>query len=279
MINGMLGRSRLGRLSTFLLCTVALILLKGSSCLDARRPYSPPKASEVLAAVVARGHKVRSIRAETRMSHRTAQGKIRATVRLMAQQEGKLRFDAVTPFDTPLATLVSDGSRFSLIDAQKNRHFYGPASPCNIARLIGVVLEAKDILIILGGSTPVIAHESLRLAWDSRARAEVLTLTSKTMTQTIRLDGTNRSWDLLESEIRTIKGEILLRIKTGAVRKLQGLNLPREIWVWQPTAKAELDLSFKKQEINLTLPTAAFQPPEAGGLPSKRVDCATVVDP
>lgn len=264
---------------TVVLAVGALLLLRGSSCIQVERPYAAPTAAEVVAAIQARGQKVRSIRAETRMSHRTDQGKVKATVRLMVQRGGKLRFDAVTPFDTPLATLVSDGESFTLVDAKQNRHFHGPASPCNIARLLQVALAPDDVLTVLGGSTPLIQHESATLAWDSRGNAEVLTLKGKHLTQTVRLDGTDRRWDLLRSEIRDHKGKTLLRIAGDAYRKVGGLRVPRRVSVDQPERKAELELTFKQQEINLTLPPAAFQLLKPDGLPSQRVECTTVLKP
>jgi hypothetical protein len=261
-----------------LLGLLALLVLRGGSCVQIERPYKAPTAAQVVAAVTARGAQVRSTRAETRMSHRSGQGKIKATVRLMARRGGKLRFDAVTPFDTPLATLVSNGKQFGLLDAQKNRHYHGPASPCNIARLIGVVLNADDALTILGGSTPLIKHDKAELRWDERARAEVLTLRGPGgVVQTVRLDGTDRRWDLLGSVIKDGKGATVLSIKTGRFVKRGGLRVPSTIAVRQPKYKAELDVSFKKQELNLTLPAAAFELPAAGGLPSQRVECHTQV--
>jgi len=261
-----------------LLGLLALVVLRGGSCVQIERPYKAPTAAEVVAALKARAARVRSTRAETRMSHRSSQGKIKATVRLMARRGGKLRFDAVTPFDTPLATLVSDGKKFGLLDAQKNRHYHGPASPCNIARLIGIVLHADDVLTILGGSTPLIKYDKAELRWDDRASAEVLTMRGPGgVNQTVRLDGTDRRWDLLSSEIKDGKGATVLSIKTGRFVKRDGLRVPTTIAVRQPKYKAELDVSFKKQELNLTLPAAAFELPAAGGLPSQRVECHTEI--
>lgn len=265
------------RAATLVLAALSLGALQGSSCIEAGRPYTAPKAAELVAAVEARARKVRTIRAETRMSHRTSQGKIKATVRLMARRGGALRFDAVTPFDTPLATFVSDGETFGLVDAQKKRHFHGPASPCNIARLLGVVLKANDVLTILGGSTPLIPHDSASVSWDARARVEVLTLKNPAMTQTVRLDGTGRRWDLLFSQIKDLKGQVVLQIEPGAMRRVDGIRAPRSLRVTQPKHKAELELTYRKLELNLKLPAAAFVLPEAGGLPSQRVECHTVI--
>ena len=267
----------MSRQATVLLGLTALLCLRGSSCLRTERPYGAPKAAELVAHLRSRAARVRTVRAETRMSHRTSQGKVKATVRLMAALGGKLRFDAVSPFDTPLATLVSDGTRFALVDAQKNRHYHGPASPCNIARLLQVALQPAEVLTVLAGGTPIIAHSSARVEWDGRAAAEVLTLQGDDLVQTIRLDGTGRRWDLLLSELRTRKGELLLRIEPGDYRRVDSLRLPGRLQMSQPGNKAELDVVFRGEEVNLKLPSAAFELPGAEGMPSQLVECTTVI--
>jgi outer membrane lipoprotein-sorting protein len=264
---------------TVLLVVVAVLFLRGSSCLVVERPYPPPTAQDLVNAVRSAGVRLGSLRAETRMGHRSPQGKIKATVRLMLARGGKLRCDAVSPFDTPLLTLVSNGRDFALVDAQKNRHFHGPSSPCNIARLLGVALSPDDVLTVLGGSTPLIEYTKTTVAWDARAGAEVLTLEGKDLKQTIRLDGRNRTFDLLLSEVKNGRGEVLLRIEADSFRKVGALNLPREIHVSQPKLQAELDVAFKQQEVNLTLPSEAFDLPAPAGLPSQRVDCTTEIRP
>ena len=260
------------------MAALSLVALRGSSYLHVERPYGAPGSKEVLAVLKARAARVNAIRGETRMSHRTEQGRIKATVRLMAARGGKLRFDAVTPFDTPLSTLVTRDGRFALVDARKNRHYHGPASPCNIARLIQVSLEPDDVLTVLAGSTPVIAHDSAMLAWDGRASEEVLTLGGSGLTQTIRLDGSNRRWDLLSSEIRDDRG-VVLAIRASGHRRVGGLRLPKRIQVSQPRNDARLDATFKQQEANVKLPAAAFELPGPRGMPSQKLECTTETKP
>jgi len=261
------------------LALIALFLLRGSSCVKITRPYKTPTAKEVLAALKVRSQKIKTLRAETRMSHQTAQGKVKATVRLMAELGGKLRFDAVSPFDTPLSTLVADGKNFALVDAKANRHYYGPATPCNLARLLRVSLQADAVLAILAGSTPLITAESATIAWDDRAGREILTLQGPSGSQVIHLDGRMNggrpTWDLLQSEIRDKQGKVVLSIKASDHRKIAGLRAPKTLSLSQPKAGATLDLSYRKQELNVSLSKAAFELPAAGGLPSKRVDCQT----
>lgn len=262
-----------------LLAGLALLGLRGSSCTTIARPYPPPTADELAAAVRARGLRVRSLRAETRMSLRSSQGKIKATVRLMAERGSRLRCDAVSPFDTPLMTLVVSGPRFAFLDAQKNRHYHGPASPCNVSRLLQVALAPDDIVTVLGGSTPLIPFTKAEVAWDERDGVEVLTLRGGELTQTLRLDGRSRSWSLLRTEVKDREGATVLRIESSDHHDVSGLAVPRELRISQPKQGADLTVSFKRQELNLTLPAEAFDLPEAGGLPSQYVDCSTVVKP
>ncbi len=262
-----------------LVAGLALLLLRGASCTTIARPYPPPTAAELAAAVRARGLRVRSLRAETRMSLRSSEGKLKATVRLMAERGGRLRCDAVSPFDTPLMTLVVAGPKFAFLDAQKNRHYHGPASPCNVSRLLQVALSPDDIVTVLGGSTPLIPFVKAEVAWDERDGVEVLTLSGAEHTQTLRLDGRNRSWNLVLSEIKERGGATVLRVESSGYHDVSGLAVPRELHVSQPKQGAELAVSFKRHELNLSLPAEAFELPEAGGLPSQHVDCATVLKP
>ncbi|MCC6748082.1 MAG: DUF4292 domain-containing protein [Deltaproteobacteria bacterium] len=263
------------------LALVGLGPLLGAHCLTVVRPYPPPKPEAVLAAIEARGRSVRTLRAEARMTHETAQGKVKATVRMLAEAGGKLRFDVVSPFDTPLATLVADGKEFALLDAQQNRHFHGPAAACNLARLLRVALEPNDVVRVLAGATPVIAHQRRQLAWDDRAGVEVLTLHGAQHTQLIELEagveGGRPRWEALRSEVRGAKGEVILRIVAKEHQTVGGVRLPSLLEVSQPTLGTSLELTFKQQEVNVTLPAAAFELPAAGGLPSQRVECHTAL--
>jgi hypothetical protein len=261
-----------------LLGLTALPSLGGGSCLHTPRPYETPTAEQVLAALLQRQRSVRTLRAETRMSHNSAKGRVKATVRLMAARGGKLRFDAVSPFDTPLSTLVANGAEFSLVDAKANRHYHGPASACNLARLLHVQLEPDAAITVLGGSTPLIGHRRASLEWDGRSGHEVLTLEGEDRRQIVHLHGALRDgrprWDLAWSEIRAASGAVLLRIEADDHRAVDGLRMPQRLTIHQPPQAVELDLVFKALSVNLELPAAAFELPPANGLPSERVDCA-----
>ena len=256
---------------------LAMTFLPGSSCLQIERPYPPPSKEQLLRLVAKRGEIVHSLRAETRMRQDSPRGSLSARVRMMAQRPDRLRFDAVTPFDTPLSTLVTKGTDFALVDAQQNRHYYGPASPCNLARLLLVALDRQAVIAILSGSTPIIAHQSASLAWDGNAANEVLTLRSVKRRQVIRLDGQllrgKPTWDVVGSEIHDARGRPLLKISFSNFTTQKGVRVPRRLRITQPARKTTLTLQFVHIDLNRTLPQQAFTLPAANGLPSQRVDC------
>ena len=255
------------------LALFALICLRGSSCLRVERPYPAPTTKTLIAALEQRTTKLHSYRGEARMSFRRGDSRVSATVRMMAATGGRLRFDLVSPIDAPLATLVAADGRFTLIDLRKNRHYYGPATPCNLARLLIVRLRAEDILAAFFGSTPMIPHRRAELAWDPRAGQEVLTLYGPSERQVIRLDGRDRSWRVMESTIFDADDKVQLRVSFRNHRRFGGTTVPGWIELQQPSEAAHLELRIGRTELNLQLPQAAFTPLDAGGVPSQRVDC------
>lgn len=258
---------------TFVIGGLAVTLLMGGRCMNVNRPYPAPTVEAVLNATVQRNRQLRSFRAEARMSHKTDQGLVKATVRMMAQVGKKVRFDVVSPFDTPLATLVADGKDFALIDSKENRYFYGPASPCNMARLLRIQMSAGDVLTVLGGSTPVIEHQQRTLSWDDRAAQEIVTLKGKRFRQEIRFKKHNETWELRRSVVYDLKGRELLKIIAGKFKTISGLRVASDLKISQPIHKAALEMRFLSREVNIDLPAIAFELPPSEGLARERVVC------
>lgn len=271
------GRYRSSPHTLILISIVALATLRAGSCLRVERPYPAPTPQKLIAALIHQRSRLTSLRAEARTTHWGSRGKVRGTVRMMAARDGQVRFDVVSPFDTPLATLVCRDGRFALLDARNNRHFYGPASPCNLARLLHVHLPPTEVLVLLGGSTPLIKYFKESVHWDDRASLEILTLEGEGLTQIIRLRGSPKRFELRSSEIRDTKGNVVFETVPSAYREISGIRLPRRLYIAQPKVHAALQLEFKHEEVNLALPASAFDLPVADGLPSQRVDCGPAV--
>jgi hypothetical protein len=136
---------------------------------------TPPPASKVptARAAVDRVHGTQDcglgIHATAKIDHFGKGGRVRGDLLAFAVWPAQLRMDVISPFGVTLATLTSDGDKFSLYDLREKRFFYGPASACNIARLTTVPMPGHVLVSLLRGEAPVLEHDpkDATIAWDT----------------------------------------------------------------------------------------------------------------
>lgn len=104
----------------------------------------------------------RSIKAEARVTQWGRHGRIRGTVWMFLERPGRVRFDVMSQMG-PAAVLTSDGETFQLSDLREGTFLYGPTCPQNLARLLGISVEAEDVLRLLTGDTPLIEATEERI--------------------------------------------------------------------------------------------------------------------
>lgn len=140
-----------------------------ASCVRVAPPASsPPTADAALARMHATLACGSSVQASAKIDHLGEGGRVRGDVFLFASRPARIRMDVVSPFGAALATLTSDGARFSLADLKDRRFFVGPASPCNIARLTTVAVPGHVLVDLLRGEAPVLRHDpdGSTIQWD-----------------------------------------------------------------------------------------------------------------
>ena len=96
-----------------------------------------------------------SIKAEARVTQWGRNGRIRGTVLMFLERPDRVRFDVMTQVG-PAAVLTSDGETFQLSDLREGTFLHGPTCPENIARLLGISVDAENVLRLLTGDTPTI---------------------------------------------------------------------------------------------------------------------------
>lgn len=195
----------------------AVVVLAVSACGGAfgPRPYQDPGTDALIAHLTTLRDRVTSLRAETKSDARVGKERANVEVLIMATWGGKLRYQAMNPGGASLAAdLASDGQEICFIDANKNCGECGPASPENVSRLVRVPLPPDAVVAVMMGGTPLITPTAKKLTWDSDTGREILELTDAAgMTQRIEVDGRERRWDLLLSELRDAKGKLIWRIR------------------------------------------------------------------
>lgn len=137
---------------------------------------TPPPASKIptARAAVDRVHATQDcgigIHATAKIDHFGKGGRVRGDLLAFAVWPDRLRMDIVSPFGVTLATLTSDGERFTLNDLRDKRFLYGPATACNIARLTSVPIPGHVLVSLLRGEAPVLKHAGetdTTIEWDS----------------------------------------------------------------------------------------------------------------
>ena len=115
------------------------------------RPYPAPTPEALTAALAARQQAVAGMSARVRATSWLGGERVRATVNMLVERDGHLRFEAEVSLQGTVATLATDGATFALLDARKNELSRGPACPANVASLIRIPLAPADVAAILLG--------------------------------------------------------------------------------------------------------------------------------
>ena len=149
------------------------------------RPYPPPKAAELAEAIAMRQRAVTAMNARARATSWLGGQRVRATVLMLVDRPGRLRFEAEVSLQGTVAVLATDGRRFAFLDTNRNELRRGPACPANVASLIRIPLGPPEVAAILLGDArlpaPTRAAEAAEAAagdgvvdWDPAHGADVL---------------------------------------------------------------------------------------------------------
>jgi len=267
-----------------MLVVIALALAAayaGCSCTRHKpvpRSYPEPSTEEILAHLADVQRHARAFQAESVMDYWVGDERVKGTVLLMGRKGARVRINALNPTgDNVAADLACDGIGFEYIDYNKNCQLTGLCTRHSIAELLRISLEPDDFLLMVMGTTPVIPDAQGTVTWDERHGREVVELVApdNRFTQTIVLDGRDRSWDVLSSEVRDVRGNVLWRLRNKGFEALRAqdghtFRVPGKSQLEQPQDKADLLVQWKKRVFNLDIETVKFDMEIPPGLPSCR---------
>ena len=252
----------------------------------------------------------RGIQGEARIDYFGNQGRGRGSMLYKVEMPDRIRFDVFSPFGVTLATLTSDGRRFSLFDMRSKSFLFGPASACNLARFTQVPVPPSALAQILTGEAPVLVHEAgaARIDWQSSFFGEghyVITIPSRHAAfETITLVPRPQDWDVpwKEQRMRVLSVEVeqegtaLYRATLAEHRTAHtappevdpdfpGVSLPpsgppcdaevpRRVRLEVPNGEQDLVLVNKEVVHNPPLTPGSFQQPIPGGVKVRHVECS-----
>ena len=125
-------------------------------CATATPPLAPAPVSEEARAALARieqhRRSLQDLRSLTDITIRRSNRSQRLSgVLLLLGDPASLRFEALSPFGTPVLIVAGDPKSVTLWEVLDNRAYIAPASPEANRRWLGVALGGEDLVALLGG--------------------------------------------------------------------------------------------------------------------------------
>ena len=205
--------------------------------------------------------------------------RVRATVNMLVERDGHLRFEAEVSLQGTVAVLATDGTAFSLYDAHKNELSRGPACPANVASMIRIPLGARGRR---GGAARRRAHARTDRSGDGvrrlgRAprggRARVPAREGGTLQFLFHGDGAART--LVAIDRIGTNGAPLWRTAYEDHETVGAVRLPGIIRFAEQNSSFDdgVEIKFKDRSINATPPADAFTMPPPAGATIVNVGC------
>lgn len=146
------------------------------------RTYPAPDVAELEARLAVRQAAIGSMNARVRATSWLGGERVRATVLMLVERAGKLRFEAEVSLQGTVAVLATDGARFGFLDVGHGELRRGPACPRNVAALIRIPLAPAEVAALLLGDVRLPDERMTdptrlpHVEWDGELGGDVLVL-------------------------------------------------------------------------------------------------------
>ena len=243
----------------------ALLLVAGCPTSSVTRSYPEPAPQAVLDHLRALKERAPTLNAVTKTDVRVGGERANVEVSILAAWGGKLRFIAADPNHATAADLASNGERYCFVDVHANCAECGAATADTVARLVRIPLEPDQVVAVLMGATPLLedaeAKVEASIEWQPAGGHEILTLKRGDAVQRVVLDGRDRRWDVLESQL-TEGGKTRWKIRHKGfheVKSAQGqtVRVPADS-IFEESGD-NVRISWREQQIGAPLAAGKFQ--------------------
>lgn len=257
-----------------------------SGCATASSPRPPgqpaPEPSELLDSLKRRQAALRTLEVETRSTSWLNGERVRATVPMLVDRAGSLRFEFEVPVQGSVAALTVRGNEFALLDLQHRVFHTGPACPANVARLIPIPLLPDEIAAILLGDAPLGETARAReVTWDGKAQADVLAVVRSAagaaathLWITMKRAGTGH--DVLAVEGQSPGAPGRWRVAYEDLARVEGASLPGLIKFAEPGKSFDDGVEIKVRErlgVNRPLKDEQFKLSAPAGFKVEQLLC------
>lgn len=252
-------------------------LCAGCSSPPPRYPITDPAVA--LAAVRARDARVHQLRAHGSAEHYGAQGRLRGEVFVFVNRPSHMRVDT-RAFGTTVSTVVSDGATLSLSDMQAGRFYTGPARPCVAAQLLGIPLEAAEVVAVLAGGPPLLDGRA-QIAWrDGHYVLDIAGAHDAAEALHLELTDAEREGARPDAQHpRPVRAELRDRQGVRAVLTFEdyadvdGVPFPRRVRVVMDRDHVDLTVRYREVTLDPELPDDVFDTAAPPAMETVPVQC------
>lgn len=242
-----------------------------------RYPITDPAMA--LAHVRTRDARVQRLRARGSADHFGAQGRIRGEVYVFVRRPD-VRVDT-RAFGNTVSTIIANDRTFAMADFRAGQFYTGEARPCVAAQLLGIPLEAGEVVAMLAGGPPLLEGDA-RIRWDDghylvditgrEGRAETLTM-EITAEEHDRARPEQQHPRPTRAELRDARG-LRAVLTFEDYQAVSGVDFPRRVRVVMERDNVDLEVRYREVTLDPDLPEDAFdQAPPSEALQVQRVTC------
>jgi outer membrane lipoprotein-sorting protein len=223
----------------------------------------------------------RSLKAEARVTQWGNRGRIRGTVLMFLERPNRVRFDVMTQVG-PAAVLTSDGTSFQLSDLREGAFLHGPTCPANIARLLGISVDAEEVIRLLTGDTTTLDAEQQSM--ECRDGLYVVTLVAvdgATQEIAFSVDEADRDQPpelqrltLRRSTMRGPNGQKRWEATYDDYTDVDGHAFPTNVRFVDEVNGADTEVRVKSVSLDPDVPDDAFRQTPAPGMSIELADCS-----
>lgn len=227
--------------------------------IEALLPHRSPQS--LLVPLDRHWHRVSALRAMARLAVTSPEGRYSTRQTFLWQRPSLLRLDVVSVLGQPAMTLVADAQQAAIYYPQQGVFFHGPATAANLARFIGLPLDAQDVAHLLTGDVRLLSQPpggSLAVQVDRGAYLVRFLDQAGELVQDLWIESDQ---ELPSRVVRyTTQAVPVVDVSYTDFRVLtEAFSFPFQVVVWLPQAQTELRLQYLAVDLNPDLPDNVFQ--------------------
>lgn len=215
---------------------------------------------------------------EARASQYSDSGALKGKLLVLLQRPGRLRMEGLSPTDDMVSVLASDGERFTSFLRGEATCWTGRACPENVGRFASVPLEVDELVGVLLGRPPIIAHAGAAMKWDASVGAYRVELAGAAADLGLSHGRTQRLW-VAHGDGRIVRvallegGRAKVDVRYSEFRKVGGHLVPGRLDVALARESTDLRLEYREVDVAAELGAEAFVFACPGGTTMEELPC------